>query len=191
MKKTARVIVTLKCNRNCPGCCNMNLPEYREVHTDEELLDYEEIVITGGEPMLIPGKVLEFINRMWDKGYRGKMYLYTSYWNGKGISKEILKELDGFTFTLHAECTDADIIALKNLSNSGVLQDKGFSSRLVIDKRVYDRYDLSNINFSRWSMVSWLIIAWKMVRCHMEIQTTESIMAIRRRDAKPMTALGC
>ena len=48
MKKTARVIVTLKCNRNCPGCCNMNLPEYREVHTDEELLDYEEIVITGG-----------------------------------------------------------------------------------------------------------------------------------------------
>ena len=59
-------------------------------------------------------KVLEFINRMWDTGYRGKMYLYTSYWNGKGISKEILKELDGFTFTLHAECTDADIIALKN-----------------------------------------------------------------------------
>lgn len=47
MKKTARVIVTLKCNRNCPGCCNTNLPEYREVHTDEELLDYEEIVITG------------------------------------------------------------------------------------------------------------------------------------------------
>lgn len=64
-----------------------------------------------------------------------------------------MKELDGFTFTLHAECTDADIIALKNLSNSGVLQDKGFSSRLVIDKRVYDRYDLSNINFSRWSVI--------------------------------------
>ena len=125
----------------------------------EKLLDYEEIVITGGEPMLIPGKVLEFINRMWDKGYRGKMYLYTSYWNGKGISKEILKELDGFTFTLHAECTDADIIALKNLSNSGVLQDKGFSSRLVIDKRVYDRYDLSNINFSRWSVIRKL--EWK------------------------------
>lgn len=159
MKKTARVIVTLKCNRKCPGCCNTNLPEYREVHTDEELMDYEEIVITGGEPMLIPGKVLEFINRMWDKGYRGKMYLYTSYWNGKGISKEILKELDGFTFTLHAECTDADIIALKNLSNSGVLQDKGFSSRLVIDKRVYDRYDLSNINFSRWSVIRKL--EWK------------------------------
>lgn len=78
MKKTARVIVTFRCNRKCPGCCNLNLPEYRKVHTDEELMEYQEIVITGGEPMLIPGKTLEFINRMWDKGYRGKMYLYTS-----------------------------------------------------------------------------------------------------------------
>lgn len=120
MKKTARVIVTFGCNRKCPGCCNSQLPEYRTVHSDEELMKYQEIVITGGEPMLVPGKVLEFINRMWDKGYRGKMYMYTSFWNGKGISKEILKELDGFTFTLHAECTDVDIIALKNLSNRGI-----------------------------------------------------------------------
>lgn len=159
MKKTARVIVTFRCNRKCPGCCDLNLPEYQKVHTDEELMEYQEIVITGGEPMLIPGKTLEFINRMWDKGYRGKMYLYTSLWNNKGISKEILKELDGFTFTLHAECSDTDIMALKNLSNSGILQNKDFSSRLVIDKRVYDRYDLSNINFSRWSVIRKL--EWK------------------------------
>lgn len=159
MKKTARVIVTLNCNRRCPGCCNINLPEHRKVSTDEELMGYQEIVITGGEPMLIPGKLLEFINRMWDKGYRGKMYLYTSFWNGKEISKEILKELDGFTFTLHAECTDADITALKNLSNSGILQNKDFSSRLIIDKRVYERYDLSNSNFSRWDVIRKL--EWK------------------------------
>lgn len=159
MKKTARVIVTFGCNRKCPGCCNSQLPEHRTIHSDEELMKYQEIVITGGEPMLIPGKVLEFINRMWDKGYRGKMYLYTSLWNGKGISKEILKELDGLTFTLHAECTDADIIALKNLSNSGILQNKDFGSRLIIDKRVYDRYDLSNINFSRWDIIRKL--EWK------------------------------
>lgn len=159
MKKTARVIVTLNCNRRCPGCCNINLPGHRKVSTDEELMGYQEIVITGGEPMLIPGKLLEFINRMWDKGYRGKIYLYTSFWNGKGISKEILKELDGFTFTLHAECTDKDIIALKSLSNSGILQNKDFSSRLIIDKRVYERYDLSNINFSRWDVIRKL--EWK------------------------------
>lgn len=153
MKKTARVIVTLDCNRKCPGCCNNKLPEHRIVHNDADLMKYQEIVITGGEPMLIPGKVLEFVNRMWAKGYRGKMYMYFSYWNGKGISKEILKELDGFTFILHAECTDVDIIALENLSNSGLLQNKDFSSRLIIDKRVYERYDLSNINFMRWSII--------------------------------------
>ena len=48
---------------------------------------------------------------------------------------------------------------LKNLSNSGILQNKDFSSRLIIDKRVYDRYDLSNINFSRWSIIRKL--EWK------------------------------
>lgn len=153
MKKTARVIVTFDCMRECPGCFVLNLPKYKKVHTDEEFLGYQEIVITGGDPMLIPGKTLKFIDRMRDKGYRGKMYLHTSFWNNKGISKEILKELDGFTFTLHAECSDTDIMALKNLSNSGILQNKDFSSRLVIDKRIYDRYDLSNINFSRWSVI--------------------------------------
>ena len=159
MKKTARVIVTFGCNRKCHGCCNIQLPEHKVIFSDEELMKYQEIVITGGEPMLIPGKVLEFLNCIWEKGYRGKTYMYTSFWNGKGISKEILKELDGFTFTLHAECTDTDIMALKNLSNSGILQNSNFNSRLVIDKRVYDRYDLSNINFSRWSVIRKL--EWK------------------------------
>ena len=159
MKKKARVIVTFECSRKCPGYCNEKLPELREIFEDKELLQYDEIIITGGEPMLIPTKVLAFITRMRTDRYRGKIYLYTSLWNGRAISKEILKETDGVTFTVHAECTDADIAALKSLSNSGVLQDKDYSSRLIIDKRVYERYDLSNINLSRWSVIR--RCAWK------------------------------
>jgi len=159
MKNTARVIVTFDCNRKCPGCCNTKLPEYRVVLNNEELMEYQEIVITGGEPLLMPDKILFFIFSMREKGYQGKMYLYTSLWKENYIYKRILNSLDGFTFTLHAECTDTDISALKNLSNCGFPQTSDFSSRLIIDKRVYDKYDLSNINFEKWNIIRKL--EWK------------------------------
>lgn len=160
LKKTARVIVTFECNRNCPGCCNKKLPEYKVIHNINELLAYQEIVITGGEPMLIPGKVMDLVDGLrTDCDYRGKIYMYTSLWNGKKISKDILRELDGITYTLHAESTDKEIMELKALSNSGILQNPSFVSRLFIDTRVYERYDLSNINFARWSVIRKLV--WK------------------------------
>ena len=51
-------------------------------------MGYQEIVITGGEPMLIPGKLLEFINRMWDKGYRGKYIFTLPFGMEKGSAKK-------------------------------------------------------------------------------------------------------
>ena len=56
MKQTARVIVTLVCDRSCPGCCNTNgLDGIQEVNL-ERLKDYEEVVLTGGEPLLMGDK---------------------------------------------------------------------------------------------------------------------------------------
>lgn len=56
MKKTARVIITSKCDRKCPGCCNSKL-DYtslaKVIGGITALKDYEEVVITGGEPMII------------------------------------------------------------------------------------------------------------------------------------------
>ena len=52
MKKTARVIITSKCDRKCPGCCNSKL-DYtslaKVIGGITTLKDYEEVVITGGE----------------------------------------------------------------------------------------------------------------------------------------------
>ena len=57
MKKTARVIITSKCDRKCPGCCNSKL-DYtslaKVIGGITALKDYEEVVITGGEPMINP-----------------------------------------------------------------------------------------------------------------------------------------
>lgn len=55
----ARVIVTLECNRHCENCCNTGdaFLGYKVLTDINELLAYEEIIITGGEPMLISNAV--------------------------------------------------------------------------------------------------------------------------------------
>ena len=83
-----------------------------------------------------------------------------------GKPEEILNKFD-FTITkfayykeevtVHAEATDEDIRNLKYMSSN--LYDEDLDMRLFIDKRVYDRYDLSNICMKTWDVVRKL--EWK------------------------------
>lgn len=159
MKKSARVIVTYKCNRSCPGCCNSHGNEVRKINDIQELLRYEEIILTGGEPMLLGEKLLGFIERLRGLDYEGDIYLYTAYWKPILNHLHIIKAVDGITFTIHAESTDVDVKCLKWLSENERLSNMNFSSRLIIDSRIYDRYDFSNINFTNWDVIRKL--QWK------------------------------
>lgn len=157
LKKTARVIVTWGCNRQCEGCCNNSLDKSEiKTVTIEELRQYEEIVITGGEPMLLKDKLYNFISDLKKNMPKAKIYLYTSYWDDSQLSKYTIGMLSGISFTIHNESTDKDIIALKNLSR---YIDRFLSTRLFIDNRLYDKYDFSNINFDRWDVIRKL--QWK------------------------------
>ena len=102
MKKTLRLIFTPECNRSCPGCCNKdfdlpNLP--RPTH-----FNYDEIFITGGEPLLYLAQVIGFI-----KAIRlvstAKIYIYTAYQSARGASMflDLLLYVDGITLTLHEQ----------------------------------------------------------------------------------------
>ena len=159
MKKTARVIITYACDRKCPGCCNTMEHDIQNITDIKELKEYKEIVITGGEPLLYPQEVLDFINEL--RKQDCKIFLYTAktdIWKEKYA--EILKQLDGITVTLHAECTDDDI---RNLQLFAKQKVDNYDARLFIDTRVYDRYDVSNIDFSPWNVVRKL--RWKK-ECH-------------------------
>lgn len=61
----ARVVVTEDCN-------------HRIITDIKELKNYSEVMITGGEPMLIPEKVLEFTRQLNKMGYGRDLYLYTA-----------------------------------------------------------------------------------------------------------------
>lgn len=98
MKKTLRLIYSPVCNRSCPGCCNKdfdlpNLP--RPTH-----FNYEEIFITGGEPLLFYDEIVGFI-----KAIRlvsdAKIYVYTAKCDDASMLIELLDIVDGITLTLH------------------------------------------------------------------------------------------
>jgi len=93
--KTGRIIVTYKCPKNCVGCCNKDWkydPPKPITH-----YDYDEIVITGGEPLLFPDKVIALAKEIKEQS-TAKILLYTAKTEG---FMEILPYVDGITFTLH------------------------------------------------------------------------------------------
>jgi hypothetical protein len=98
MKRTLRLIYTATCNRSCPGCCNKdfdlpNLP--RPTH-----FNYDEIFITGGEPMLFYEEIVGFIKAI-RLVSEAKIYVYTAFCSDASMLIELLDIVDGITLTLH------------------------------------------------------------------------------------------
>jgi molybdenum cofactor biosynthesis enzyme MoaA len=54
-------MVTRKCNRNCPKCCNKSFDIDEEVPLVNGISQYDEILLTGGEPMLELERLLSII----------------------------------------------------------------------------------------------------------------------------------
>ena len=59
MNKKLRLVVTDKCHNKCPLCCNnrFDLSQLPVV----ERWDYEEIMITGGEPLLFVERAIDLV----------------------------------------------------------------------------------------------------------------------------------
>jgi len=83
------VFHTLKCNRDCFFCANMNQDDYdyyleNENDAFQEVLDadggfgFTSIALTGGEPLLLPDKAIEFFEKCRAKYPEAHLRLYTN-----------------------------------------------------------------------------------------------------------------
>ncbi len=133
----ARIIWTFDCKRKCPNCCNNYkniLNNATELNSLSELKDYEQIMITGGEPMLYPDKLISFIKTIKNINPTAKLFLYTAWYNEKIV--EIIKLLDGIQYSLHSQSTIKDIedfyVFQRNISHHN--SEKSF--RLFIDSDI-------------------------------------------------------
>ena len=169
-----RVFVTEKCNRRCRGCIKKAMRDLKRVSFDE-LKKYDEIIITGGEPMLISERCVEMVHRLRFQGYTGKIYLYTSdaskvgrYWG----ADMLIDEVDGITFTVHysskKERLKSGLRSLRKLDK--FLKEKDRSGKrdiLILDSRVYTMEYAESLN--GWSE----IISQEMRACRCVIPENE------------------
>ena len=96
-----RLLLFKECNRNCEGCCNKywNLDN---IQICNSFKDYDEIILTGGEPMLRPDVIKQTVNDIKKENNKAKIYMYTAYTHNNELLN-ILKQVDGLTLTLHDE----------------------------------------------------------------------------------------
>ena len=108
--KSARLITTLKCHRDCEYCCNKyeSIMKDAKVITDlGELHGYDSVNITGGEPCLY-GDTISVIDELRKCNPYGKIYLYTSVFNFK-----IWSMVDGVTLSIHeGKITDVVMLSI-------------------------------------------------------------------------------
>ena len=136
--KHARVLITLRCNRHCAGCCNTYervMSNVIPIRSVAELdIDFDTVSITGGEPMLFPELTLASIAQTRLSCPGAKVYLYTALHTTR--MPEIVERVDGVHYTLHAEATRQDALGFQHFQDliaGAHLRDKSF--QLYVDPR--------------------------------------------------------
>lgn len=154
MKKSLRLIVTEKCGRNCEGCCNkdFDLKRYPRIsYLDACDNEYDQILITGGEPMLFPEKVR---NLLYGIGFNKRnicLYTATSCSPDKLGMVLFGTPLTGLTFTIHDNKGIQDFLKIKYLCETW-----GKSLRLNIF--INELTDIPPMNLYKWDVkfVEWI-----------------------------------
>lgn len=153
MNKKLRLVVTEKCHNKCPMCCN-NRFDLKTIPVVDRF-DYDEISITGGEPMLYPDKVADIADTLRKAakiiGANPKIWLYTSKLNPMTFTM-IAKYIDGVCYTPHNDAEVAMFKAVNRmlLRNEAWIDKEGFSLRLNL---FYEQAQaLKKENLSLWKV---------------------------------------
>lgn len=109
-----RLLLWSACNRACEGCCNKqwDLDELPVV-TEKEIAQADMIILTGGEPMLRPTRVLSTVSAIRHQAKPGTpiiMYTARMY-----QLPEVAYYLDGVTVTLHEQADVEPFMAVAPL----------------------------------------------------------------------------
>lgn len=143
MKRTARVLITKDCPRDCLKCCNKTKVFEDNVRTLDSLENfrgkyYKEIIITGGEPMLYPEQTLAIIKSLrLQCGDDVKLYLYTAMYHP--VLLDIFDWIDGIQYSLHDNKGSVDLSFIQvAIAFTRSEQPNSISFRLFVENTMTD-----------------------------------------------------
>lgn len=96
-----RLVLTLRCNRHCDGCCNNQWDWSKIPVFNGNYSEVESVFFTGGEPLLFPDMVREEVLKAKQQNPDIRTYLYTAKTDEPAVICELLEIMDGLTVTLH------------------------------------------------------------------------------------------
>ena len=142
--KKMRLLLFEKCNRKCSGCCNndWNLKTLSKVKLmSNEYERFDEILLTGGEPMLDHRLVINVAKCIRNLS-KAKIYMYTAKVDDCEAILFVLCFIDGITLTLHNQSDVEHFLKLDELIYKYLHNKSGWSFRVNIFKGVFFTQDL-------------------------------------------------
>lgn len=153
--KILRLITTYDCPRNCEGCCNKQrqfsggaVPFF-----DDDYKKYDQIILTGGEPMLYITSLILLINFI-RLSTKAKIILYTAKLDDPRQLIIMLHGVDGMTVTLHEKKDVNDFRKMNNL----LIRSKS-RERKSLRLNVFSEVNIKHLNTSLWDVkdgIEWI-----------------------------------
>ncbi len=149
MLRKARVILNWSCGRTCPLCCNAykTIMAGRTIVSNLDIFaDYDEVMLTGGDPLLMKkDDLLVIIRRLRELNVK-KIYIYTTWWNGN--ADIVVPLIDGVHFSLHPDAGQREIELLHRVEEASMkYSDKSF--RLFVDAVL----EMPDVRKSAWTRI--------------------------------------
>lgn len=142
MNNKLRLIVWEDCNRCCEGCCNQDW-NLKALPICTDFSGYDEILLTGGEPMLYPDDLIEIIKQIKQQNQTAKIFIYTADVSDHEMMLSILEMVDGITLALHENTDIKDFIKFDRWVSIVLFESK--SMRLNVFNNVKEKFLQQNL----------------------------------------------
>lgn len=144
-----RLLVTTLCPNKCPLCCN-NSWDFSKLPVVNRW-NYDEIMFTGGEPLLFPDKVATLAKSIKtiakEEGNNPKLYIYTAVCDIIKVTS-VIQYVDGIVLTPHNLSDIPKFIDLNNfMKNNNSFNGK--SMRLNLFSNIKEALPI-DIDLSMW-----------------------------------------
>lgn len=155
MNKKLRLLLTTRCPNKCPMCCN-NSWDFSRLPVVERW-NYEQIMFTGGEPLLCMDKLCALADSVRTitsaMGTEPKLYVYTALCDWGKLNR-VLDHVDGIVLTPHSkESAEAfkkfnELVNANTILANNPLKSKSLRLNLFPDIKEY----LKNEDLSGWQV---------------------------------------